>query len=43
MLQGATRILIDQFSERLIVRANPDAAQSQSYWRQLLRLLGIGR
>jgi 2-furoyl-CoA dehydrogenase large subunit len=42
MLQGATRILIDQFFERLIVQVNPDAAQSP-YWRRLLRLLGIGR
>ena len=42
MLQGATRILIDQFFERLIVQVNPDAARSP-YWRRLLRLLGIGR
>jgi 2-furoyl-CoA dehydrogenase large subunit len=40
MLQGAARILIGQFFERLIVRANPAAARPSARW--LLRLLGIG-
>jgi 2-furoyl-CoA dehydrogenase large subunit len=43
MLDGAARVLIGQFFERLVARANPTAVRPSSRWRRLLHVLGIGR
>ena len=41
MLDGAAKILIAQFFERLLARSGGAAAPS--LWRRLLRLIGVAR
>jgi 2-furoyl-CoA dehydrogenase large subunit len=43
MLEGAARMLIAQFFERLIARAGGEPASRGSLWRRLLRFFGIRR
>jgi 2-furoyl-CoA dehydrogenase large subunit len=43
MLDGAARILIGRFFERLVARANPAAPRPPSRWRRLLLLLAKKR
>jgi len=43
MLQGATRMLIGQFFERLVLLATGKPAAKPSFWRRLLRWLGVSR
>jgi 2-furoyl-CoA dehydrogenase large subunit len=43
MLDGAARILIGQFFERLIAHAGGPAAKPSSLWRRLLQLIGLAR
>jgi 2-furoyl-CoA dehydrogenase large subunit len=42
MLEGATRIVIGQFFERLVAQVGGPSA-SVPWWRKLLRMLGVGQ
>jgi 2-furoyl-CoA dehydrogenase large subunit len=41
MLDGATKVLIDQFFKRLTAELNPAEAKSPSLWRRILNALGF--
>jgi 2-furoyl-CoA dehydrogenase large subunit len=43
MLDGAARLLIAEFFDRLVRRAGGDAPPRPSLWRRILRLLGLAR
>jgi 2-furoyl-CoA dehydrogenase large subunit len=43
MLDGAARILIGQFFDRLVARAAGTPVKTPSLWTRLLRLVGLGR
>ena len=46
MLDGATKVLINQFFQRLVAEmtggAAPEGPAKQSWWRRLLNALGFG-
>jgi hypothetical protein len=46
MLDGATKVLINQFFQRLVAEmtggATPAGQAKQSWWRRLLNALGFG-
>ncbi len=43
LLEGATRIVIGQFFERLVAQVGGPDVAAVPWWRRLLRLLGLGR
>jgi 2-furoyl-CoA dehydrogenase large subunit len=43
LLEGATRVVISQFFERLVAQVGEPGIAAVPWWRRLLRLLGLGR
>ena len=43
LLEGATRVVISQFFERLVAQVGEPGIAAVPWWRRLLRLLGLSR